>query len=236
MRAPKSAVPDTWRLLPSSGATLPSVRYASLPRLGSTSECHLGRRRRSHQLSASRSDPYDLLGLSGSQVTKEEIRAAYIRKMKTTHPDVSTDEGDATAAATALNLAYEAALARVEGRAPAMTAAGRAQEGQGDEFDRCSGPADRLFVNPFACNVDPFMWRELQEAAAAGASPEEGLLARGVYTGPGAVLYVTREQLEVLFVQLQAMELSYDLDVTAWLLGDMLARAGRANARQQRQR
>uniref|UniRef100_A0A7S1T169 J domain-containing protein n=1 Tax=Tetraselmis chuii TaxID=63592 RepID=A0A7S1T169_9CHLO len=189
------------------------------------------------RLTAIRRDPFEVLGLPSGQVTKAEVRAAYIQKIKLSHPDVSTDEEDATNAATVLNLAYEEALTKLESRETSTT--GRAGFQGGDEFDRTSGPPDNLFINPFACNVDPFLWRELQEAARQGKTPEEGLLARGVagwrgggvYTATGAIQYVTREQLDILYVQLQAMELSFDLEVTAYLIDDMLIRAFRANSR-----
>jgi hypothetical protein len=68
------------------------------------------------------------------------------------HPDVNPSR-DTHAHATALNQAYETLQ--------------RAWEGTGhselrDVFDDPEGPPDLLFVNPFACNTSPLLWRELQ--------------------------------------------------------------------------
>ena len=35
-----------------------------------------------------------------------------------------------------------------------------------DVFEAPEGPADQLFVNPFACGASPLLWRELQVRAA----------------------------------------------------------------------
>ena len=68
------------------------------------------------------------------------------------HPDVNPLR-DTHQQATALNQAYETLQ--------------RAWEGTGhpelrDVFDDPEGPPDLLFVNPFACNASPLLWRELQ--------------------------------------------------------------------------
>lgn len=35
------------------------------------------------------------------------------------------------------------------------------REEEQDAFSRCQGDPVYVFVNPFECGVDPFMWRDL---------------------------------------------------------------------------
>lgn len=150
--------------------------------------------------------------------------------MKSIHPDVSRlDEEAATKAATALNLAYEAALEALgqeKIRGPGSFA-------PMDEFDRTLGPPCELFVNPFASNSDVMLWREIQQVARGSSDPEAALRLRGVFMRPSAIQYVTVEQLQALYEQLAHMEATMDFESTAWFLTDMLARARRSNDRQQ---
>ena len=68
------------------------------------------------------------------------------------HPDVNQLR-DTTDEAAALNEAYETLQAALHISGNALL---------GDVFDAPEGPADELFVNPFACSASPLMWRELQ--------------------------------------------------------------------------
>lgn len=68
------------------------------------------------------------------------------------HPDVNHLR-DTHEQATALNQAYEV-LQR------AWVSTGHVE--LHDVFDDPEGAPDLLFVNPFACNVSPLLWRELQ--------------------------------------------------------------------------
>ena len=88
-----------------------------------------------------------------------------------------------------------------------------------------------MFINPFACNVDPFLWRELQEAVASASDPEEALQGAGVSCSASAVYYVTPSQHEALVVELEAMEASMNVELCAWLIADCLSRAQTANAK-----
>mmetsp|Transcript_3125 Transcript_3125/g.8888 ORF Transcript_3125/g.8888 Transcript_3125/m.8888 type:complete len:245 (+) Transcript_3125:517-1251(+) len=189
--------------------------------------------------SSNQQSPFEVLGIPAQGVTRKEIRTAYLQQMKTIHPDVSDlDDRAATMAATALNLAYEAALQSLdEGLCDQRSSRFVPQ----DEFDRTAGPASHLFVNPFACNADPLLWREVQQTAMAGASAgrfdqisgaNDALRLRGVFAPEAALTFVTLEQLETLYSTLEMMEYTMDLEATAWFLDDMLVRARRANARQ----
>ena len=210
---------------------VPGGRFVSRGALSAQRPCR-GRRQR---LQAGDQGPaLEVLGLPPQHYSKSELREAYIEKMKQIHPDVSVtmSEEEATDAAKALNLAYQEALAFVE------------QQGSSgpsnrafiptDEFDRTVGDPSLVFVNPFACNADPMLWREVQEVARGSADPVEALMLRGVRVGSSALLYVTREQLQVLYEHLGAMsDLCLDMEAAAWFLEDMVSRARRANARQQ---
>lgn len=160
--------------------------------------------------------------------SRAEIRAAYISKIRTMHPDVSTDD-DATSAAADLNAAYAAlmvlkppicstapsaelsecitwkhvcgrvgitlvenayalfnmpnailgkmreALLRCSTRCVPATeasvhsvqelappAADEDATDLWDVFDITEAEPDMIFVNPFACSIDPLQWKELQ--------------------------------------------------------------------------
>ena len=194
-----------------------------------------GRRLRQRLRAGDQSSALEVLGLPPQQYSKSELREAYIEKMKQIHPDVSVtmSEEEATDAAKALNIAYEEALAFV-GQPGSLGGPSQAFIPM-DEFDRTVGDPCLVFVNPFACNADPMLWREVQEVARESADPVEALMMRGVRVDPSALLYVTHEQLQVLYDHLAAMsDLWLDMEAAAWFLQDMVSRARRANARQQR--
>lgn len=84
--------------------------------------------------------------------------------MKTLHPDVSQEE-DSSERAVRVIEAYRYLMGGSSKRLSEEEEE-EATGKPGDSFDFPDGPADQLFVDPFAClNVDPLMWRELQSVA-----------------------------------------------------------------------
>jgi len=179
-----------------------------------------------------------------------QLRASYIQRMRELHPDVNAE--DTTAQATAVNVAYEflVSVRRLRSSVtlqppaspPARCHYSRAamqeldsnsktlRRRATDPFGRCTSSPDQLFVNPFACGVDPFMWRELQATAREQPdSPEDALLRRRVGVSPGTLHFLTAEQLVAAEALLVEMEKSLAFEVTAWLLGDAMLRASRSN-------
>jgi hypothetical protein len=99
------------------------------------------------------------------------------------------------------------------------------------------GEATCVWVNPFRCRVDPLMHAELQAAVerrvARGALPDEALSALGVTAPASAVVYLSPQQRDAARQMLLDMEVTFEFEVTAWLLDDALRRARRANMRWQ---
>ena len=100
-----------------------------------------------------------------------------------------------------------------------------------DVFDNPEAEPDYIFINPFSCNIDPLLWRELQEMAKS--SPDFGaeLMRQGVYLPDSAMTYLTPAQLDSVQDILTAMEESLNFELASWLLTDCLTRADRANNR-----
>ena len=100
-----------------------------------------------------------------------------------------------------------------------------------DVFDNPEAEPEHVFVNPFACNISPLEWRELQAIAQSATDLESDLCRHGVYMQSSAVSWLTPAQLQGVTADLTAMEESLSFELTAWLLTDCLARAERANNR-----
>lgn len=99
-----------------------------------------------------------------------------------------------------------------------------------DPFDRCSGPPEQIFVNPFLCGISALQWRELQALACSNQDdPESALRQALVSFQPGAICFLTLEQLGAVADMLEEMELTLSFEVSSWLLGDAMLRASRAN-------
>ena len=71
----------------------------------------------------------------------------------------------------------------------------------------------------------------MQEAARGAEDPEQALARAGVAASGSAVCYLTREQLSAVETDLEVMEQSMSVEVTAWFVTDCLLRAARANNR-----
>ncbi|CAD7702109.1 unnamed protein product [Ostreobium quekettii] len=168
--------------------------------------------------------PFDLLELPRGS-SREEVRQAYLAKMKHLHPDVNPKK-DTTEEAAALNAAYEHLMNAPdedwlpEVEAPAL-----------DPFDKAGEPATELFVNPFACDVNPLQWRELQAVARVGDDPEAALSAARVGFSSGAVQFLSAAQMAAVKEELGRMESNLDYEGTSWYLSSCLNRARRANDR-----
>ena len=65
----------------------------------------------------------------------------------------------------------------------------------------------------------------------ANEEPEQALAAAGVAAGGSAVCHLTRGQLAAVVADLDAMEATLSIEVTAWFVTDCLLRAARANNR-----
>lgn len=118
----------------------------------------------------------------------------------------------------------------------ALAAAGRggiSMPPEGDEFDSCTGEPECVFVNPFACRVNPCQWRELQDVVRkdlpSSRDPEEALMLAGVGAPPGAICYLTPEQLGAAEALLSQMDETLAYDIADTFLSDGLRRAARAN-------
>jgi len=154
---------------------------------------------------------------------------AYRAMMKQLHPDVKS--ADTTAAAVEVIEAYRSLMG--ETRARLSEEEESAPTGpQGDIFDFPEGPADAIFVDPFAClNVDPSLWRELQQvvrsAEESGRDPFDALTAKGV-SGQGAVTWLTQSQLSDLEEELELMEKSFSYETSRYYVQDCLLRASGA--------
>ena len=71
----------------------------------------------------------------------------------------------------------------------------------------------------------------MQEVARGAEEPEQALAAAGVSASSSAVCYLTRGQLGAIVADLEAMEESLSVEMTAWFVTDCLLRAARANHR-----
>eukprot|EP00884_Botryococcus_braunii_P008095 jgi/Botrbrau1/17287/Bobra.0015s0044.1 len=166
-------------------------------------------------------DPYELLQVTRS-CTKEEVRAAYLVRIREVHPDVTGSDTNAEAAE--LNAAYQLLMQA----APDVTQF----VDLGDVFDNPDGEATEVFVNPFSCGINPLRWRDLQEVARSDREdPEEALQKAGIACGYSGIHYLTWSQLGVICDSFEEMEATLDFESTAWYVMDCLNRARQANAR-----
>lgn len=159
--------------------------------------------------------------------SKDEIRAAYLCKMKRLHPDVHP-EADTTAAAACVTVAYHQLMQGfLDGSIDDLS--------HEDVFDSPEAEPDQIFINPFACSVNPLDWRQLQQVAGACGQEElceAELLRQGVYMqSSSAVCWLTPGQLAGVVADLTAMESNLNFEITSWLVNDCLVRAERANNR-----
>ncbi|EIE23375.1 hypothetical protein COCSUDRAFT_62912 [Coccomyxa subellipsoidea C-169] len=189
----------------------------------------IGRSRRTRQkavpaLALSKGEAYRLLG-ADQGCSRAELRAAYMIRIRQLHPDVNPLR-DTTEEATALNEAYallQEGFLTGEEEVPSV-------------FDVPEAEPSELFINPFACNTSPLLWRELQEVVKGADDPVSELAAQGVYIRDSAVYYLTPCQLAAVTADLEAMEDSMAVELTSWLVSDCLMRAARANDRMPAQR
>ena len=161
------------------------------------------------------------------------------------HPDAPHGDADA---AVRLNAAYETiAAARGGGRGSAAAAKADGSDDDDDPFAPSETPPSIPFIDPFACGVDPFRWKELQALARAGPvfaddDPAAALRGVGVVPPPGAAALVTPAQAAALDAALAAWEADavasgyVDRDGGGAVVAAMLARARAANARWVRRR
>ncbi|KAK9827905.1 hypothetical protein WJX74_008444 [Apatococcus lobatus] len=133
--------------------------------------------------------------------------------MKLLHPDVNLDQ-DTTAEAAAIVAAYKHIL-EVNGT----------EDWLDDVFEKPETEPSELFINPFACAINPLDWRELQALTADGSDPEAALLKAGVSFTSSAILWLTPAQLAIVEQDLADMELSMSFEITAYVLADRLGRA-----------
>lgn len=187
-------------------------------------------RAQAQRTSVSTEAAHALLGIPPGS-TKAEIRAAYIEQIKELHPDVNPVQ-DTTGPAADLNAAYSHLLEDMIINKRSRTAGSGAFK---DVFDQPEAEPDCLFVNPFACSVDPLQWQELQDYARDGMARnvllEDHLLAAGLAAPASAVNWLSPAQLAAVQQVLASMEERFDFEATAWSLDDMLRRARRANER-----
>ncbi|BDA47221.1 hypothetical protein COCOBI_10-0660 [Coccomyxa sp. Obi] len=170
------------------------------------------------------SEAYRLLGAEQG-CSKTELRTAYLLRIRQLHPDVNPLK-NTTEDAAAVNEAY-ALLQQVSTDDAAQFSS---------VFDAPETEPSELFINPFACNISPLLWRELQEVARSADDPVTALAAQGVYLRESAVYYLTPCQLAAITADLEAMEDSMALELTSWFVSDCLMRAARANERMPAQR
>ncbi|GMH43051.1 hypothetical protein BSKO_10973 [Bryopsis sp. KO-2023] len=172
-------------------------------------------------------NPYSVLEVSRNS-SVDEIREAYLEKIKVLHPDVNSD--DTTESAARLNLAYSKLMESFDTGNPLPGF--EDEEDQPDVFDKPDGPPVEMFVNPFACaNFDFFLWRDLQEVAKRGDDPEESLSQAGLTFSENAISYLSKGQLEGITGELERMEETMQFEVGAYFVFDCLARANWANGR-----
>lgn len=171
--------------------------------------------------------PHIVLGVP-YDATRSEVRQAYWACIKELHPDVSRDI-DTTAAMVEVNIAYDQL---------SQGNRSRAQDSDDDAerpsvFDLPEGEPTCMFVNPFACNVSPMNWRQLQEVVIGREDdPEAALQAAGLFFSyDTAVVWVTPYQLQELTLELTAMEDSMAVELTAYYVQDCLLRARASNDR-----
>lgn len=88
-----------------------------------------------------------------------------------------------------------------------------------DEFDVCNGEPNKVFVNPFQCAVDPFMWEELNQAAQGLEDVEMGLYRMGVSEIDEYAIYkLTEEQYAAISRQFSTMMSMNDVQVTEYMV------------------
>lgn len=182
-------------------------------------------------------DPFALLQVRRGS-NRREIRTAYIDRIKQLHPDVNPAGDDSTAAAAALNAAYERLM-------QGFASNSREDDDEEEEFDPLSvfdlpeAEPDQLFVNPFACyNISPLQWEELQTAGraaeAAGRDPWYSLQQQGVPCSEAAFVYLSPQQLQLIREELESASAAMDafsMEAAAFFVSDCLQRARMANNR-----
>ncbi|KAL0048492.1 hypothetical protein WJX82_004406 [Trebouxia sp. C0006] len=106
-----------------------------------------------------------------------------------------------------------------------------------DVFDISEAEPDLLFINPFGCQMDPLLWRELQDYAQSAPDSrllEDHLLAAGLSMTSSAIAWLTPAQLLTVQKELERMEEQLSFETTAWWLSDVLMRARVTNSRMSR--
>lgn len=171
--------------------------------------------------------PHIVLGVP-YDATRSEARQAYWARIKELHPDASGSL-DTTAAMVEVNIAYDQLSQGNRSRA-------RDSDDDGERpsvFDVPEGEPTCMFVNPFACNVSPLDWRQLQDVVVGQEDdPQAALQAAGLFFSyDTAVVWVTPGQLQELTVELTAMEASMAVELTAYYVQDCLLRARASNER-----
>lgn len=178
---------------------------------------------------ASPENPYLILNIP-RRASKDQIREAYLARIRLIHPDVN--QADTTQQAAKLNAAYEALIRPASNKYEEGDISQDADEDMKDVFDVSDGPAENLFVNPFGCyGVNPFMWRELQETACRGENPEEELEQAGIGVSDNTVHYLTKDQFVTLTEELKRMEATMAVDASQYYIQNCLNRAARVNRR-----
>ncbi|KAK9799805.1 hypothetical protein WJX73_000935 [Symbiochloris irregularis] len=166
-------------------------------------------------------EAFQQLGLSGYG-SKDDVRTAYLAKMKQLHPDLNPGGGTTELAARVTVAYHDLMQGFLDGTIGDLSDI--------DVFDSPEGEPDHIFINPFACNISPMEWRELQHIATTAVNDIEAALSRhGVYMQSTAVSWLTAAQLQSITADLTAMEDSLSFEFTSWLISDCLLRAGRAN-------
>lgn len=163
-------------------------------------------------------DPFDVLGVErGADL--QQVRKAYVKLMKTHHPDVNGGRGNRRAAD--IIQAYQTVVSMDEEE--------RMEQGK-DVFEVPDGPPVRIFVNPFACRVDPMQWRELLQVAKSNPNaPEEALRNQGVYCSEWAVQFLSPKQFERVEAEMVRMEYNLSFEQTSWVVDTYLLQAREAN-------
>jgi hypothetical protein len=167
------------------------------------------------------------------------------------HPDVN-QQRDTTKEAAALNQAYEALHVALQSRDATLGDIFDDPEGAADQLFinpfACSvSPLlwRELQVGLFShltdvCHAAAAWYVRagrarlaacVQEAVRGAEDPEQALARADVAASSSAVCYLTREQLRAIEADLEAMEQSMAVEITAWFVSDCLLRAGRANSR-----
>lgn len=163
-------------------------------------------------------DPFDVLGVErGADL--QRVRKAYVKLMKAHHPDVNGGRGNRRAAE--IIRAYRSVLSMDEEER---------QERERDVFEMPDGPPVRIFVNPFACRVDPLQWRELLQLAKSNPqAPEEAIRNQGVYCSDWAVQFLSPKQFETIEAEMVKMEHNLSFEQTSWVINTYLLQAREAN-------